>query len=521
MAVAAAAAVVVLLFFGNAGTDPSAPAAPVVVNACIDDDGTAYLPLYDGTCVQIYGDVASAKLTKDRAHVLVLLKDGTLYVTDPQQSQKTIVADNAVSMGAIQNTGFVYKDDQRIAHRVLFADFSNVKLGNDVSLKSAENTLNIVYAAGNGNIFTLAPTTSRALRVGGETDYACPCAISDNGQISVWVEEEADSTAAIYINDGDGSTRLGITKYWEDGVHVEFTKDQKLTVITVSSEDRMWIKAVGTEPVEVDLPNRITEVSVYTEKGKLRDADAEDVTSLYVTTQGQYRTALYRVSRTGVCERVLYEITECTVEGGRIFYIDKQSLYCGILNGSEITEQKKIAGEVNIFEVTPNGRYVYYIKDYTDVLAPYGSGTLYCYALGTGESVRVASEVACYCFDVGVWVYSWTYNMYSTDGATVFYFHDLERKLGPLDRSTLSSWTYGSDSPKRIATEVLVESAESGLSLYTVEKDSLMYMKYDFTDTDGSIHGNWMYYNGSESVKAASTDAGQIVYADWLSYDSY
>ena len=500
--VIAAAAAVVLLFFGNAGTASATPIESVAVYALMNDDGTAYIPLYDGTCIKINEEVDSAVLTKDRAHVVVLLTDGTLYVTDPQQSQKTTIADNATDLITVRDSGLLYDDEELISHRVTFADFSNVEIGKDVALKSANHTLSVLYATDEGDLYALASSASEAEKVGTFEDTARVKAISDDGQISVWADVDG-SNYTIYLSDGGDRTTLGSVTSKYDGVHVEFTKDQQLVVITDSYSDRMWIKAVGTEVVEVKLAGEASGAGVYTAAGKLSDALAGEVTSLYVTTDGDVRSNLYNITLTGDRERVLSKVSKYTVVNGSLFYRDSENnLYYGILNGPELTQEEKIASDVDVFDVTANGRYVYYIKNYDD---HDDTGTLYCYALDAGESVRVASEVACGYISLSDWDYGWTHNEYSTDGATVFYMKDLE-DIGDTysDHGTLMCWTYGSDSAQRIASEVLTYSVESGLVSGSVNKDSLMYLKYNSVDTDDNVYANWMYYNGTESIKVAT-----------------
>lgn len=65
---------------------------PRIIQAEIDDKGTAYLPLMDGDSLEINDEVRSAFLTADGETVVVLLEKGTLYFTDKILSEKTQIS---------------------------------------------------------------------------------------------------------------------------------------------------------------------------------------------------------------------------------------------------------------------------------------------------------------------------------------------------------------------------------------------------------------------------------------------
>ena len=108
--VAAVAVLVVLLcvFIGASSAEPR------YVAAKYDEDGTAYLLLEDGKCITINDDVCQAVITADRKNVMVVLEDGTLYVTDKDQSKKTVVAENVKGLFGLRDEGFFYDDVDNI-----------------------------------------------------------------------------------------------------------------------------------------------------------------------------------------------------------------------------------------------------------------------------------------------------------------------------------------------------------------------------------------------------------------------
>ena len=90
--------------------DTTEKGEPLPVYAETDAEGNAWLPLMDGTAVCIRDAVDKAVLTPDRQRIVVLLTDGTLYVTDRNQTEKTLVAQNAVGFYCIRH-GFLFWDE--------------------------------------------------------------------------------------------------------------------------------------------------------------------------------------------------------------------------------------------------------------------------------------------------------------------------------------------------------------------------------------------------------------------------
>lgn len=493
--VVVAIVIVAVLALGNPGSSSPSKVEPIAISARMTDDGTAYIPLFDGTSITINEEVQSAVLTKDRKHIVVLLKDGLLYITDGQLANKTTIADNVTTF-IVRNDGILYEDDENVLYRVMFADYANVKIGEDVAFVVATDTTSVLYATGEGKVYTMAATTSEATKVGTFENRAELEAISNDGQISIWVDKDS-SDLTIYLSEGDSRTTLGQVDSKYNYTYATFTDDQKIIVVTNSYCNRMWIKSVGSDPVEVKLAGEPQNHTVYTANGNLSDEISTNVQSLYFSTESDSGNNLYNITLSGDRERVLSKINTFTISNGYIIFTDTESnLFYGKLNGTEVLDEEKIASEVSIFEVTENGKYVYYTKDYDDEVA-----TLYCYKLGEDSPVKIASEVACY----GGWSYGWTYNAYSTDGATVFYFKDLEEVEDTYsDHGTLLMWTYGDESSQKIASEVLTYSITSGLSSGEVKKNSLMFLKYSSVDTDENIYTNWMYYNGTDTTKIAA-----------------
>ena len=199
--VAVLAVAAVLIFTGILSFGGSTGSSDVTgISAKIDEDGNAYIPLLDGTCITIKDEVLSAGITVDRKHVVVVLTDGTLYVTDKNLSSKTQISTDCDRLSAIRNDGFIYWDTNDIAYRVMFEDYSSFELGHDVALLAAQNSISVIYATDEGGIYTLASNSTDSEKVGSYSSSIELEAISDDAQLSVWVTSENDNVQTIVLN---------------------------------------------------------------------------------------------------------------------------------------------------------------------------------------------------------------------------------------------------------------------------------------------------------------------------------
>lgn len=491
-------AVVIVLIVSLSGKG-GAEVRKSVINARISDDGTAYIPLMDGTCVTIGDDVKSAALTADRTHIVVLLTDGTLYVTDPQLSEKTTIADEAAKFSNIRDDGFFYEDEEECSYRVLFQDGEPLELGHDVAFIVADNTCSVLYATDDGDIFSLAAGSDERGRVGTFDKSTSMEGISDDGQICVWVNSDGEERT-IYFHDGQDRITLGTVTCKYNYTYVTFTEDQQMATVVNSYCDTMWILNRDQEPVKVKLGAEPDVSTVYTSKGYLSRSTAQQAQYLYMLTEADNGANVYCITPDGDRERVLSRVLSMSTAGDHIFYLDTDNnLRCGKLEGASITEETKLAGDVDMFEVSSNGAYVYYIKGVDE---DNDTGSMYCAKLGTEGSEKIDSDVYCYYFSASL---AFMQIDISTDGATVYYGTDPE-KVGDTStrQCTMMMWSYGSEDPVRIASDALISSTNSGYSTGEVNPDALIYLKVSYSNPDKDIFGNWMFYNGKESQRMAS-----------------
>lgn len=488
IAAVAAVAVIVLavtLFSGGTG---DAMFSNIPIFARYDEDGNAFLPLMDGTCVKIEGEISSAAITPDRKHILVLDQDGRLYVTDPGQSQKTVVADGVSSFIVPKDDGFLYRDEDDVYFRYRFRSGESVELGEVRPVVAASNCITVLYLCDDGDIRMLPSDSDESVKLGTERDSVILTGISDDGELAAWVDN-----GTLYLSSGGERTKLGDLN-GSSYAFAFFTADQKVLVLTAYSSEYLWIVRRGEEPEKVKLGGTLGFSGIYTPNGILNGSTSKQAEDLYVFVRGRSDVDVCHISPEGDLETVVSGIKYAQIAGGNLVYQDEDSsLYCARLNGAETEDETRLAKNVPSFAVSTNGQYVYYTKRSNT-----GDWSLYGMKLGTDSPEKISSDIQ------GVENIS-----ISKDGKTVYYFTDIE-KIGSTSSSqgTLMMWTYGSDDSVRIAGDVSLKSLTSGIQVsYSVktdiDPDHMWLLKVTGYSSD-EIYGDWLFFNGKKTTTLAS-----------------
>lgn len=210
---------------------------------------------------------------------------------------------------------------------------------------------------------------------------------------------------------------------------------------------------------------------------------------MYISTEADTGSNVYNISMEGDREKILSKVTGYYIFNDNIIYTDTEdTLYFAKLKDDSVSDEIKIANDVDMFELTNNGKYVYYVKDLEDSVC-----SLYCYKVGETDSLKIASDVACYS------------TTYSLDGASVFFLKDKEDIPNTYaEHGTLMLWRYGDESASKISSDVVNSSVTSNLDSGEVNTKNFLFMKYNTVDSDGRIFVNWMYHNGTEATKFAT-----------------
>lgn len=464
----------------------------------ISEDGTAYIPLYDGTSVVIHEEVEAAALTRSRKHIVVLLKDGTLYTTNKELTERRIIAQNCKELepSLIRDEGFLYMDMDGSYYRILFADDSSTYIGDNIWLVLAQNTTSVLYRTNDGDIYKMANTSSEGTKVGTFRGHVRLDAISDDGQLAVWAIIKGGAQT-IMLNERDSTTIFG-DDLSPNTTFVAFSKDQKSFVAYNLSSEELWIKPVGSAPITVKLGAEPNPSAIYTVNGPLEKEESDDITDFFISTRGKPGKNVYHISMSGECEPILSNVKDYAVSDGLVYYIDEESaLCCATLDGTAIGDETRIASDVVGFELKDNGKFLYFLKDQNIEVWGLGVADLYCYKVGEANPVKLSSDVVSDHSD-GVHLPLVTFGI---DGRTVFFFKDEERiGITYFNHGTLMKWSYGCDRPEIVATEVLLDSVSGEFASGEVDPEAFTYSKFVSVD-QLEIEDDWMFFNGKESVR--------------------
>ena len=467
-----------------------------------DEDGTAYVPLMNGNSIQIKGDVSLAALTKDRKHLVVLMEDGSLYAVNQRNSEKTEIAHNVDTVNSLRNDGLFFTNKDSKKYRYTFRNDESVLLGTNIANAYSPNNLTTLYSTDDGKIYLLPADRDEGERIGSYTDSIYMEAVSDDGKTAVWTEKTGSEELTTVLYAGGDKTTLGSVSGKYDYTVVSFSDDQKYAVIGSLDGDSIWIAEPGKEEVKVKLGAELGRSTFYSEKGDVQDLKRSEIRSLYVSTESENGYNLYGILADGSRERMLTKINSYVIADGTIIYLTTDNdLYCAKIREDRITDEYRIASEVNLFETPENGKFVYYIKDYDN---DDESGVLYCFKIGTKESKRVSSDAGCWISQY-LSLGGYLYVSFSETGDTVYYLEEMEEvKDTYANMGTLVAWTYGNESRKKISGEVLANSLNSGRMDGQLNPSSFIFLKYSSKSASGDILCNWMYYNGSKVTKFAT-----------------
>lgn len=484
------AVVVLLLLPGK----PEDPAQSCQLEGDICADGRLCFPLPDGTCITLQeADVLKAVMTADRKRIVVWKTDGSVYVTDAEQQQvHSLSGPNTIPLWPyLHNDGMVYKTEDGNWFRVRFADMTSVCLGQckTYPVVAAGSTVTL-YGSGQA-VYALLADGDQPLQIGTYVHDFDPVAISDDGRLAVWVETQG-TTQTLFLYDGRKQHQLHQataerTIYSSASVEVTFSADQKMAVIRCPATYRMWLKNPKADPIEVTFGEdlRTYDTPVYTNAGPLQEADSQAVSSLYIATRATKGAQVYWMNVTGACQILLHRVYDYTILDGQLFYRSTDyKLYRGALSDGAVRDVTQIAEDVDIFRVSGDGQFVYYICDGED------TGALFCYRVDADQSHAIAQGAA-----------AWGAALRpSPDGSTVLFFRETCYTNWGAQLGTLMKWSWSSKECTLLARDVVVSSVTSGWEYPVLLPDSLSYLQYDATASTKQQLGNRMYFDGKQHL---------------------
>ena len=471
---------------------------PLELTACLDENQIAYVPRMDGGVAE-FEDASEAYITPDRKHIVVISNDEGIFVTDTDQKNKTYVADDGSSVKIIKDKGFIYKEFNGEYHRYLFSDGSDVTLGRATELMASTEDLNVAFAK-DKTVYLLKSSSEEVEKLGSFDDDCKILSVSNDGETIYW-DDYNNNEERIFAYTKEEKTKVGTfdkdTEY--PGTNMVQSATQSYAVIFNSQADELFVVQDSEEPIKVKLGDNIDSNVFYTVSDLIQNDTNSKFTGIYVRVAGEEGSNLYYIDEAGKRNKVISDVGEYTISNGKLFYVDKDdNMKSAKLSKDSVTKEEKIAGDVEIVLPGCINGYVYFVKD---ISSKDMTGSLYVSKNGD-KPKKISSEASVSVYEVID--FRMLNATASLDGKTIYYYKDVEEISDTYtEKGDLYKYTYGSDESKKIASEVILYTQDSGVS-YGINNKSFIYKVYSSKSKNDDILVDWYYFNGSESNIMAS-----------------
>lgn len=457
-------------------------------------DGAAYI-VTESECYTVKSGLQDGYITPDRTRLVTLTESGELSYSDVTGENAVTVSDSAASVSDVRNDGFFYTSKADVVYRVRFGAEDTERLGANAKYTVAEHTTSVLYATTSGKLYLLACDTAEKTKAGSFEDSVIVQEVSDNGALAVWVLDDGEQYTPVIFNGGDKKTCESYSgaiyrSLRFPGFNAEFSKDQKLAVMGSWLNNVLYIAEEGKETLKVSLPEEMSYAQFYSEKGRIRDTNAEEINAVFVLVDASSGSSLYGITRGGEKERLLTNVDIVRIGNGRLFCLDEEGeLSVAEIHDLRTEEGEKISGSAETVRLAQNGKYMYFTKNTED-----GVATLCAYNVEEDSVKTVTNECAGKFY-------------ISTDGAAVFYFKDTQ-KIG--DTGTTYGDLYRWDSAAqeaesiKIASDVLTDSLTSLFSSGEIDGEQFLFDRFDGKGEAGDIRYDLMRCRGGETETVQS-----------------
>lgn len=452
-------------------------------------DGKSYVSMLNGDFIIFEDGVNEAFVTPDRKHVVAITNNGELNIIDKKTEEKTVVSENGRNIYLVHNKGLVYSDSKGEYHRYLFKDKTDVIFGNAQEVLASSANLHIAFV-NDDIIYMLKEASIEKEKIGKVNDICNLLNVSNDGK-TVLFELDKEDEKVVYALVKDNKTKLGTfdTVQSYSSTYVIQNKGQDYSVIVNDESDNVFIVNKKADVITAKVKNKVYPyTNLYTANGLLEDDKASKFAGVYICEDALEEKNLFFIDNNGERDKVIGNIGQYTIFEGNLFYIDEnKNLRKAKLNGGEIVAEEKIAGDVSIIYPGCINGYIYYL---TNANVEEKTGDLYVYR--EGEASKLISEkVECSLDNIKK-----IYGRISSDGKNFYYFKDKKEDNEALFiRADLYKYTYGTSKSKKIDSDVLVGSLDSGYVSGDINKKAFTYMKYR-SEEDNKSHFDWYFFNG-------------------------
>lgn len=478
-----------------------------------EDGKTGYIPVGDGTCIQIHEEegITFAAISPDRRSVVVLLKSDELYVTDMQQKNRQVISNNCAS-GRVypRNEGVVFQeemDGEKHFLRYTFDDSRLIDMGACSKGIIADDSV-AMAGVNNEDLCVLTPDSDEFSRYpglgSGEINIT---GISGDGNTVVWTKETNQNlTKQLYTLGTDGTGQLLGDIEVRGLLFTNFSKDNNLTLVTSEEVNHLYLKDASGQWKQVELPGDLkNETGVYgTDAGLLHQVNADEIHYIYLRCGNQ----LCAVSPEGTVTVIRDSVRDFDILNGMLYYSDGgKNVFSSRLDGTEVSEETQLLQGVDSFAVSESGNYLYSFYVHAD---DEKVRSLSIYPLhDETPSETILSES----------IYADSHVYLDAENDSVFYVENI-REAGDSSNYMGTFKAYHAD---REETEIIDEDvykntfvngkdyvlvseyaqSMAGTGKFVSFHGNLMYRKKPESNTDG-YRFDWYYYDGSESVLMAS-----------------
>lgn len=499
--------------------DDDAEEASTVINEVVRSntmpDGTDHIRLEDGTDIALSGDVFDAFITADRQHVVVLLRDGTLYITDKEQSYQSVIDQSATYFcwGNERDDGFFYKGQDDVVRRVMFGDNAVYELGvhsYDSSISSdflvADESTTVLWTdQGKGTYILTSGSTERTYI----TDaYVTPVGIRQDGTSALFYVEESDADL-LRVTSWENGTQTEYELYGASTYDLVNRRSPDSSTMILEPDWNLWDTAnlcilwLGQDPVVVPVERYMAGQSLYAIPG---DLDSGEADMLYIATCPHADTLVIQHDHdpaidlqihginiaTGEDTVMLSDVREYEIVDHHIVYVDMQgTLYTAIVEGTTISEAHEVGTGADYYFIAAGGEYIYYYERAEGA----DTGSLYCYLDGEDASQFIASDVDGSFMDNQ----QQTPLFISSDGRTVLYYRNVDHSRAPAT-GTLMMWEYEDTNPASISEDVLLYDFGGNLEDGMFSSNDITYYRFVSNRDGESLVINVMRYDGVSST---------------------
>lgn len=484
-------------------------------SAYVTSGGVGVVVYENGQVLQLSDKVVEASMTPNRKHLVVLDKQGSLYVTDPTQTAKRnliTVDPNRASVHFMSNDACViytvnngngtvgyYRYDYDLDSTMTLYEGDSQNLDAIVvSDMTVSETVSFAYAE-DGDIYLYGFGDVKKQKI---AQYDA------DGEIRLLGLSSDGFTLAWAERDRKGNVNVSVQEEGEAVFSTQAAKDASLSMMLSPDAADLWVLTCGSELYykqgkgqirTVTLPADVHTYSICTENGLSvgTDANAANAKFLYFTTRETSNVSdknanmLFCVRlETGDKIALASDVASFFVNSGTLGHCSvKGELYLSTLDKQAGTLAQTVFVDSDVMNVAyANGTpsYLYYIKNVKETV-----GELYIYDVKNGTPHLVDTGVRP---ELSV----------SEDGKTVYYYRSPKSATGTsengdatrtVDFATLKCYVLGETSSRIIHESVIIGSLTSHRLLGEIVPNDMWFTVYqDIRATSYQYH--IAYYNG-------------------------